>query len=308
MVKAVFSLLIFSLVFPACKHQAADDDEMTSHDIAGFKGGAVANVKVTHVQQQMIGDTLKLFGTTRYLKKANVQSPISGYVKSLNVNVGDAASVGSELMTLQTKEAAAYSHVTDSFQSKGLIHVKSFYDYVVTEIHAQPGEYVQEGSALITMVNPSSIVVQVNVPFEMNSFIQMGNSGLVRFADGTAVTATVWKKLPEVDPSAQTQQCLLKMNSSKSIPEDLNVSVSFVKTTLRKAMVLPKSAVLSNETQTEFWVMKLMNDSTAVKVNVQMGLQNAGMIEILSPSFQPDDKIIIEGNYGLSDTAKVKVR
>lgn len=73
-------------------------------------------------------------------------------------------------------------------------------------------------------------------------------------------------------------------------------------------MVLPKSAVLSNETQTEFWVMKLMNDSTAVKVNVQMGLQNAGMIEILSPSFQPDDKIIIEGNYGLSDTAKVKVR
>ncbi len=31
-------------------------------------------------------------------------------------------------------------------------------------------------------------------------------------------------------------------------------------------LVLPKQAVLGNETQTEFWVMKLINDSTAVKV------------------------------------------
>jgi len=302
MVKTVFSLLIFSFIFCSCKHQPQEDEETLP------ERNAIANVKVTHVQQQMIGDTLKLFGTTQYLKKANVQSPISGYVKSVNVNVGDAVSVGSELITLQTKEAAAYSRIADSFQSKGLIQVKSFYNYVVTQIQAQPGEYVQEGAPLITMVDPSSIVVNVSVPFEMNSFLQTGNSCLVRFADGSTVTATVWKKLPEVDPSAQTQQCLLKLNTSKSIPEDLNVSVSFVKTTLRKAMVLPKSAVLSNETQTDFWVMKLMNDSTAIKVNVQMGLQNAGMVEILSPSFQPDDRIITEGNYGLSDTAKVKVR
>ena len=36
-------------------------------------------------------------------------------------------------------------------------------------------------------------------------------------------------------------------------------------------MILPQNAIQSNEMLTEHWVMKLANDSTAVKVPIQTG-------------------------------------
>ncbi len=64
--------------------------------------------------------------------------------------------------------------------------------------------------------------------------------------------------------------------------------------------MLPKPAILGNETQTEFWVMRLINDSTAVKIPVKIGIENFGEVEITDPVFQSSDKILFSGNYGLA--------
>ena len=71
--------------------------------------------------------------------------------------------------------------------------------------------------------------------------------------------------------------------------------------------MLPKSCVLSDEMMKEFWVMKLINDSTAIKIPVIVGNKNSERIEVLSPQFNSADKIISKGNYGLPDTAFVSI-
>ena len=53
--------------------------------------------------------------------------------------------------------------------------------------------------------------------------------------------------------------------------------------------------------------MKLNNDSTAVKVPVKTGIETGDKVEILSPEFSLQDKILLNGNYGLADTALVTV-
>jgi hypothetical protein len=53
--------------------------------------------------------------------------------------------------------------------------------------------------------------------------------------------------------------------------------------------------------------MKLMNDSTAIKVPITPGVRNLDLVEIREPKFKPDDKFLITGNYGLPDTAFVNV-
>jgi uncharacterized NAD(P)/FAD-binding protein YdhS len=53
--------------------------------------------------------------------------------------------------------------------------------------------------------------------------------------------------------------------------------------------------------------MKLMDDSTAVKVPVTKGLEISDKIEIISPKFLVSDKFLLTGNYGLADTARVKI-
>jgi hypothetical protein len=72
--------------------------------------------------------------------------------------------------------------------------------------------------------------------------------------------------------------------------------------------LLPKGAVLANETLDKYWVMKLANDSTAVKIPVRTGITSGEMIEILEPQFSREDKILLSGNYGLPDTALVTIQ
>ena len=56
-----------------------------------------------------------------------------------------------------------------------------------------------------------------------------------------------------------------------------------------------------------FWVMKLINDSTAVKVPVITGISDNGYVQIKMPLFKDTDLFLTSGNYGLGDTANVKV-
>lgn len=71
--------------------------------------------------------------------------------------------------------------------------------------------------------------------------------------------------------------------------------------------IFPKAAILSDEMMEKFWVMKLINDSTAVKIDIDPGVSNKEVIEVKSPIFNTEDQFLISGNYGLPDTALVKV-
>lgn len=105
----------------------------------------------------------------------------------------------------------------------------------------------------------------------------------------------------------QTQNILLRVQSDEMIPENLIAKVLLVKTEKQNAVILPREAVLASETQNEFWVIKLLNDSTAIKISVIKGIESSDAIEIISPTFSADDKFLLTGNYGLPDTASVHI-
>jgi hypothetical protein len=53
--------------------------------------------------------------------------------------------------------------------------------------------------------------------------------------------------------------------------------------------------------------MKLINDSTAIKISVSKGFENNDEVEITEPVFEISDRILLTGNYGLPDTARVTI-
>jgi hypothetical protein len=110
-----------------------------------------------------------------------------------------------------------------------------------------------------------------------------------------------------MDIQSQTVEYIIRPSETGHLPANLIGTVSLVKSTSDNALVLPKEAVLGDETQTEFWVMKLINDTTAVKVLVTKGFENNNEVEITDPIFLSTDKIILTGNYGLTDTARIEV-
>ena len=106
---------------------------------------------------------------------------------------------------------------------------------------------------------------------------------------------------------SQTQGILAKANEDLLLPENMIVKVAVAKGGNAKKQVVLKSCILSDEMMKEFWMMQLINDTPAVKVLVKTGNQDQQNIEILSPQFTPKDRIISSGNYGLPDTAYIKI-
>ena len=64
---------------------------------------------------------------------------------------------------------------------------------------------------------------------------------------------------------------------------------------------------MTNEKQTDFWLMKIEHDSIAVRVPIEKGIENDSVIEILSAHVNLHDLIISEGAYGLPDSSLVKI-
>jgi hypothetical protein len=125
--------------------------------------------------------------------------------------------------------------------------------------------------------------------------------------DSTFLDGTVYKIMPLINEISQTQNVLIKVHSNRPVPENLNVIVQFIRLSHSKAFLIPKAALLTNEAQQEFWVMKILHDSIASIVPVKKGFENKGMVEILSPQISVSDPVIIEGAYGLPDSTIVKV-
>ena len=73
------------------------------------------------------------------------------------------------------------------------------------------------------------------------------------------------------------------------------------------AQILPKDCVLSDELMKDFWVMKLIDDSMAVKVAVRLGMKNGQKVEITNPRFNSKDRILSSGNFGLADTTLIQI-
>lgn len=269
-------------------------------------------VQVVSVEIGTINDELTLFGTTIYLKRNLVTAPIPAFITQVNVKLGDKVNKGDVLYVLQSKESRALgndvSKIDSTLKNFGIIKVTASATGIITTLDKQQsGDYVLEGTPLCTIAESNDLFFQVNVPYEFTRYTIVGNSCTLILPDNMEHSAKFTKALTAMNVTAQTQTILAKCNENLFLPENMIVKVVISKGKERKKQVLPKSCVLSDEMMKEFWVMKILNDSTAIKIPVTVGNKNSEHIEVLSPKFETADKIISKGNYGLLDTAFVSI-
>lgn len=283
--------------------KAADDEDA--------KVASQTPVTVTNVSDSTLTDYIDLNATSTILQKNFVKSNANGYIEQVNAQLGQNVSKGQLLFTVKTKEAQAIGNsinvLDTSFKFSGVNRIKASAPGYISQLSHQKGDYVQDGEALATINDRGSFVFLMQLPYEMRQYVKQGQTVDLTLPGGIKLPATVSSFMQTVDTVAQTQGVALKVNTAQQIPENLIAKARIVKSAKTSAQSLPKSAILTNETQTEFWVMKLINPTTAVKIPVKEGIQAGDRVEILSPSFTKDDKIVVTGNYGLPDTAKVKI-
>ena len=261
-------------------------------------------VTLTHVTFGRIEKKIILFATTAYQNKSVVGSPIPAFITEVLVQPGSRVKAGQILCRIESKEQHALGN-----GSGALIPIKAERDGIVLDVLQQAGSYVTEGTVLCSVAETGSLVFELNVPYEQQRYARNGSRCALELPDGTQLAATVHAPLATMNMASQSERVIVRAQAP-FLPEGMNVKAIFTDggSASDKGMILPKSAVLSDETLTEHWVMKLSDDSKkAIKVPVETGNGNATEIEVRSTALSPQDRIILTGGYGLEDGARVVV-
>jgi multidrug efflux pump subunit AcrA (membrane-fusion protein) len=267
-------------------------------------------VTIVPFEFKPVSSTVTLPAVATFMNKNIIRATTTGTIEKILIAPGEFISNDQLLFTIKTREAMALdrkSQIDSSLSFKGVINIVSHQEGVINSISYQKGDFVQEGDEMAVVSEQNSLVFIMDVPFELDKYVERNRNCRVILPDGRDINANISRKLPEMDIQSQTIRYVVKPLSPDRLPGNLIASVNLIKATNENAMVLPKKAVLGNETQTEFWVMKLINDSTAIKVDVSKGFENNDEIEITKPEFLPTDRIILTGNYGLPDTARITI-
>jgi multidrug efflux pump subunit AcrA (membrane-fusion protein) len=266
-------------------------------------------VTVTHATFGSLTDAITLNATSAFLLKTSVKSEINGYLQKVNIHLGQKVSQGQELFLIRSKESEhlgnTISRLDTSLRFTGLVHIKAPAAGYITGLSYQAGDYVQDNEVLATISDLNSLVFLLELPYELNAYLSENKTVELTLPDGKKFKGTVESSLPTMDPVSQTQSYVIHVPGISSIPENLVATVKFSRKSKSDAIVLPKEALLTDETQTDFWIMKMTDSVTAIRVPVTRGLETSDKVEIVSPRLTPSDLILLTGNYGLPDTAKV---
>jgi multidrug efflux pump subunit AcrA (membrane-fusion protein) len=240
-----------------------------------------------------------------------VRATITGYIVSMPWKVGDHIKSGSLFCSIITKEQDALKNVDNKDQSlqqfQAPIKVISAAAAIFTAVNYVEGNFVNEGDVLATITDPTSLVLVVNVPYEYHDLVYKGKTCEVTFPDGKKINADINEVVPFVDANSQTQSCLIRFPENQLLPENMNLLVKIPVKQKSHAISLPLEAIQTDETQKTFWVMKLINDSIAVKIPVTVGLQNDSLKEVIT-GIGENDRIVLTGGYGLTDSARIKIQ
>jgi len=268
-------------------------------------------VTVTGVSTAPMQDYIELNASSAFLQKNFIKANANGYLQSNFTQPGQYVNRGQSLFTIRTKEAQsignAVNQLDSSFKFSGTNIIKAGGNGFITQLNHQAGDYVQDGEQLAVISDVNSFAFLLDLPYELRPYMQNKTTVELVLPDGEKLQGTVAGSLPSVDPASQTQSIFIKVNAGHAIPENLVAKVKITKNLKNNTVSLPKAAVLADETQTSFWIMKMTDSNTAVKVPVKKGIETNDRIEIVSPPLSPSDKILLTGNYGLADTAKVKI-
>lgn len=295
--------LLFGVLLPGCGRKTSEEE--TTSSSRGIE------VELISPELKQMTEYVSLNATTNFQNQEIVRASFAGYIVKSYKIPGDHIKKGEVLFLIKTREASAADTMSINYgagEFSGLVKVLARTSGVLNELNFQAGNYVTDGDKLALIVEPQSLKIMLNVPYQYARLISA--SGLYSFTvpGGSEHKARVIKKMLSIDPVNQTQTFILEPAGTTDLPANLNINVKVPVKSTPETMVLPKSAVIANETQTQFWVMKAVNDSTAVKVDIQKGIETDSLVQIVQPSLSTKDRFILEGAYGMPDTAKILIK
>jgi RND family efflux transporter MFP subunit len=184
--------------------------------------------------------------------------------------------------------------------------IRSPIDGVVTDRPLYPGEMAPAGTAIITVMDISSVIAKAHIPQADAALLKVGDKGTITVPGlEKPVEGKITVVSPALDSNSTTVEVWLQAKNPKQLKPGTSVEVAFTAKTVKDALVVPAAAVITAVDSTTA-VMVAGNDGRAHQHAVKLGIRQDDDVQILE-GVADGDKVITTGAYGLSDNTKINI-
>lgn len=179
-------------------------------------------------------------------------------------------------------------------------------DGVVSSLNVQEGQMATQASPPVTVIDMGSLVLDIRLSEFDVVKVQTGQKVdvYVDAAGPQPIEGVVEWVSPSTDPRSQAYGVRIKLdNSSGELRPGMFARVGLVLDKKESAVVVPKEAVIRQGGQAYVFVIK---DSSAEKREVQVGMDDGEMIEIVS-GLKSGEQVVIKGQAYLKEGQEVDI-
>lgn len=306
-----------------CSHRSSEDEESAIPPVVPVKTARIST-----------GDaviTVAATGRTDALRKEKIFSPVAGRVLVLKALEGTSFKEGDLMAVIRTKEsqsaitgaealvrgaatpeqqAEARRALALAQSSQGTVELRAKFNGIVATRSVSEGELVGENGELFMLVDLATLVFVADVPLASLPSIHPGQVAAVRFAalPDRAFRGAVEAASPQSDPQSQTVKVRLRFSSGErqfDLKTDMMGSAAIVTGVHRRALIVPRSAILRDDENNTSSVVTVGADSLARSVQVTVGATTDSTAEITGGALKEGMTVVTEGNYALADSTRV---
>lgn len=183
--------------------------------------------------------------------------------------------------------------------------IRAPYGGVVTDTHAEVGEYIDVGDPIVRLVDDSALEIEADVPGERIDALTPGTTVTADIA-GTRVTATVRAVLPEENPQTRTRvvRFVADLDGGGGFAAYQDVVIHVPLGREREVLTVHKDAVLHRGGRYEVFVVG--DDGTAQLRPVTIG-DAIGTRFVVRDGLAAGDLVVVRGNERLYPSQPITV-
>ena len=177
---------------------------------------------------------------------------------------------------------------------------------VVAERIVKLGDRIGPSTKLYVLVNMHNLISRAHIPGGELRNISVGQLARIttNLMPDVNFPGRIIRISPVVDPNSGTFRVTLAIDDDAgSLRPGMFVTTQIVTATHEQALLMPKRAIVYDDGHPHVFVVQ---DSTARKVQLDVGFEDTENLEILSGVSQ-GDSIVVVGQNGLKDLARVRV-
>jgi HlyD family secretion protein len=186
--------------------------------------------------------------------------------------------------------------------------IRSPINGVITDRPLYAGEMASSGSALLTVMDISSVIAKAHIPQSEAAALKVSDKGTMTVPGSEKpIDGKITVVSPALDPNSTTVEVWFEAkNPKQELKPGTSVQLSLTAQTVKDALVIPLNSVLTAPDGATT-VLLAGSDGRAHQKAVKLGIRSGEDVQVLE-GLSENDKVVSNGAYGLPDKTKIQIQ